>query len=147
DALPLNEELPLVVRRGDRISAPVNVILAPAHPAIFTRDLSGKGPGIFADANFRLIDAANPARAGSVLITLMTGLGEVEGSPGRARLPVTMTIGGVPAEVAYAGLAPGFAGIYQVNATVPEGVPGGDAVPVVVKAGDYVSAPVTLVVR
>jgi uncharacterized protein (TIGR03437 family) len=35
-------------------------------------------------------------------------------------LPVTLKIGGFPAEVLYAGAAPGFAGLMQVNARVPE---------------------------
>lgn len=33
--------------------------------------------------------------------------------------PVTATIGNLPATVQFAGLAPGFAGLYQVNILVP----------------------------
>jgi uncharacterized protein (TIGR03437 family) len=36
--------------------------------------------------------------------------------------PVTVTIGGVNAPVFFAGLIPGFTGLYQVNATVPTGI-------------------------
>ena len=50
----------------------------------------------------------------------------------RAKAPVAVTIGGQPAQVQFAGLAPGFAGLYQVNAVVPGGVTPGSQVPVVV---------------
>ena len=38
---------------------------------------------------------------------------------------VSVKIGGVDATVFYAGLAPGFAGLYQINATVLDGTPAG----------------------
>ncbi len=41
-----------------------------------------------------------------------------------------MQIGGIPAAVAYSGLAPGFAGLYQINALVPLGLPTNDAAPI-----------------
>jgi uncharacterized protein (TIGR03437 family) len=34
-------------------------------------------------------------------------------------------IGGAPAQVTYAGLAPGFAGLYQVNVQISAGTPSG----------------------
>ena len=39
----------------------------------------------------------------------------------------TATVGGVAAFVGFAGLAPGFIGLYQVNVQVPQGVAAGDA--------------------
>jgi uncharacterized protein (TIGR03437 family) len=39
---------------------------------------------------------------------------------------VTVTIGGKNAEVTYKGLAPGFAGLAQLNVIVPAGLPPGD---------------------
>lgn len=41
-----------------------------------------------------------------------------------------VTIGGLRAEVAFSGLAPGFAGLYQINAIVPAAVPPGDTIPI-----------------
>jgi uncharacterized protein (TIGR03437 family) len=58
-----------------------------------------------------------------------------------------VTIGGVPAPVSFAGLAPGFVGLYQVNVQVPQGVAAGDAVPVVLSTGAIVSNAVTISVR
>ena len=49
--------------------------------------------------------------------------------------PPTVTIGGTPATVTYAGVIPGsIIGLLQLNVTVPAGVPSGNA-PVVVTIG------------
>jgi len=57
---------------------------------------------------------------------------------------VSVTIGGQPAEVLYAGSAPGLvAGLLQVNARVTDGIPSGDAVPVVLSIGSA-SSPSTV---
>jgi uncharacterized protein (TIGR03437 family) len=62
--------------------------------------------------------------------------------------PVTATIGGVTANVGFGGLAPGFAvGLYQVNVTVPGGIAGGDAVPLVLTVAGQSSTTVTLAVK
>jgi uncharacterized protein (TIGR03437 family) len=60
---------------------------------------------------------------------------------------VTVTIGDKQAAVLFAGLTPGFTGLYQVNATVPEGVTAGDQVPVVLTVAGRSSPPVTIAVR
>ena len=63
-------------------------------------------------------------------------------------LPLSVRIGGVNAEILYAGAAPGLvAGVIQVNARVPDGVPSGD-VPVLVTVGSASSHPeLTVAVR
>lgn len=67
----------------------------------------------------------------------------------RPVLPVRVLIGGQPAEILYAGAAPGFvAGLMQINLRVPEGSPFGEAVGVVLRVGGASSrAGVTLAVR
>lgn len=64
-------------------------------------------------------------------------------------LPVTVTIGGQPAQLQYVGGAPGeIAGLMQINAVIPSGIQTGNAVTVVVQVGTASSQPgVTIAVR
>jgi uncharacterized protein (TIGR03437 family) len=56
-------------------------------------------------------------------------------------------IGGLPADVLYAGEAPGLAaGILQVNARIPATVPAGTQVPVILKIGDASSNQATIAI-
>ena len=61
-------------------------------------------------------------------------------------IAATVTLGGVPLNVLYAGLVPGEVGVYQVNALVPSGVPEGMDIPLVVaQAGDSTTLSVRVV--
>jgi uncharacterized protein (TIGR03437 family) len=60
---------------------------------------------------------------------------------------VKVTIGGIDARVFFAGLTPGFTGLYQVNAYVPAGVTPGDNVPLVITQAGRSSPPVSISVR
>ena len=72
-----------------------------------------------------------PAHFGDVLILYPIGLGATSPAvapgvlaTGVASLSGTygVTIGGVPVPVLYAGVAPGYSGLYQINLTVPSGL-------------------------
>jgi uncharacterized protein (TIGR03437 family) len=68
----------------------------------------------------------------------------------KPRLPVSVRIGGVDVQVPlYAGAAPGsVAGLVQVNVRVPNNVTSGNAVPVLLRVGNFESpAQVTMAVR
>jgi len=72
---------------------------------------------------------------GPVNQTIMAGQ-PAPGSPlAQATSTVTVTIGGITASAAFAGLTPGETGLYQINATIPAGVPTGNQVPVTISAG------------
>ncbi len=160
--VPVNTRLQLLVRRGTSYTAPEPVLVAPAQPAIFSFDLTGVGQGHIYVASATgaqtMAGPAAPARAGDVLVIYCAGLGAVNppvgaGQPApssplaRTASPVTLTIGGVEAEVFFSGLAPTFAGLYQVNAIVPPGVAPGDAVAAVLNVAGQSSPPVTMAVR
>ena len=119
----------IVVNNGSP-SNPVSVALAVAAPGVFSLDQTGFGPGAILHADFSLVDSAKPAKAGETVLVYLTGLGAVnppvaDGTAGgvnplsKAVAPVNVYIGGEPATVAYAGLAPLYPGLYQINVQVP----------------------------
>jgi uncharacterized protein (TIGR03437 family) len=160
--LAVNTTQQVVISSGTIISVPQPVTLSAAAPGVFTRDGSGQGQGIIIGVDSSGVqtyaDSSNPVQAGEAIVIYCTGLGEVSptvtaGTPApltsvsRTVNPVTVTIGGVPAIVAFAGLTPGSTGLYQVNATVPAGVAPGSQVPVVLSAAGQQSQPVTIAVQ
>ena len=153
-----------VARHGSSLSVPQRVPLAAADPAFFTTNASGQGQGhiyVIPPPKYDtqiLAGSSTPATAGDILTMYCTGLGAVNqpvtaGSAApsnplaRTVSTVSVTIGGQPATVSYAGLAPGFAGLYQINATVPGGVPTGDQIPVVIMVDGISSPVVTIAVK
>ena len=119
--------------------------LVPYSTAIFTINGQGTGQGAILDSSYKLVDSSNPAIAGqTVLLIFCTGLGAVSNQPAtgvaaptaqlaRTIDTPTVMIGEVVAPVQYSGLAPGFVGLYQVNALVPRESAKGDAVNVVMQ--------------
>ncbi len=146
--LATNTQYQLIVQRGTAISVPVAVTVMSAQPAILSANGLGSGQGqiygVTSDGNAAFADAQTPARAGEALVIYCIGLGTVNpsvpagsGSPlggpvSNTTAPVSVTIGGQPAQVLFSGLVPGFAGLYQVNAVVPNGVAAGSQVPVTI---------------
>jgi uncharacterized protein (TIGR03437 family) len=156
--VPSNGVQALVVLRGNKQSAVVQIPMADTLPAVFTRDGSGSGQGDVLDASNVFYDASHPAHAGDVAVIYCTGLGPVTGvvpagsaSPADPLAstvnPVTVSIGGVTVKPFFSGLTPGSAGLYQINLILPSGITPGNAVPVVVTAGNRSSATVTMAVQ
>jgi len=143
----------VIVQRGLTYSLPAPVDVAPAQPGTFMSGGFGIAVAYRSDGTAPfLVSPANPARAGDVLVVYCSGLGQtnppaVDGQPaagGPTNDPVTATIGGQSAPVAYAGLVAGFVGLYQVNLTVPGGVPTGDSVPLTLSVSGQTSPPALL---
>jgi uncharacterized protein (TIGR03437 family) len=139
----------LVVQSQGQSSAPVQIPVVPATPAIFTADATGKGQGAILNQDSSVNSASNPALPGSVVVLYGTGGGALTNDAlPRLALPVSVTIGGAVAQVLYAGIAPGLvSGAIQVNVQVPSGVVSGSA-PVLLQVGNAPSrSDVTLAVR
>jgi uncharacterized protein (TIGR03437 family) len=148
---------PYEIAGGDtatvEVTTPAGVIILRPFP------IAPSDPGIFTVASNSFPKAAaalnqdnspnsliNPAPRGSVIQIFGTGEGQtspagVTGSvtadvPKTPVLPVSVTIGGVDAPVMFAGSAPrSIAGLFQVNAVVPDGAPIGARVPIVLNVG------------
>lgn len=150
--------VPLVVEHQGQRSAPLAVRVADTGPGLFSANASGTGPGAFLNQDGSVNTAANAAARGSVVILYGTGEGQTNppGQDGRlvgTPLPVPVagvqvTIGGLRADVLYAGGAPGLtAGLFQLNVVVPPQVQTGNQ-PVVIRVGNNESQRgVTIAIR
>jgi len=96
-----------------------------------------------------------PAKPGDVIILWGTGFGPTSPSaPAGVEVPsittyntaspVTVTVGGLPATVYGAALAPGYAGLYQVAIQIPSSLASGDF-PVIAKVSGSQSPSTTLI--
>lgn len=120
------------------------VDIAEAFPGIFILDPSNvDAPGAVLNQDGSVNGPNNPAARGSVVVVFATGQGPVENpvsdgaaAPGDTLSPATLAtevwFGGISGPVAFSGLAPGFVGLWQINATVPSNSVTGK-VPVFVK--------------
>ena len=148
------------VRNGPLASDLVALPVTPAAPSIFSADYTGSGQGaILNEDGITVNSKTNPAARGSVISIFATGEGQT--TPGgvdgqimtpvlsaRPVLPVQVRIGGRAAEVQYSGSVPGqVAGLFQLNARIPDGTPSGE-IPVEVQVGSATSQPgITVMVR
>ena len=139
-------------------SNPLVLNITRSAPGLFTQNSSGTGLGAILNQDNGLNSSTRPAAKGSIVVLYATGEGQTtpEGLSGRVAatifpkptLPVSVQVGGVDAEILYAGAAPGqVAGLLQVNLRVPEGIASG-LLPIVLSVGGAPSQPgVMLAVR
>ena len=130
------------------VVAQMQVSLADASPALFTLS-NGTGNAVVVNQDGSINSDQNPAPRGSIVVLYATGGGQTlpAGVTGQAAvapypeplLPVSLTMADIPASILFAGEAPGFVGLLQINAQVPSGfVPTGD-LPLVLSVGPYQS--------
>ena len=145
------------VQRGLTLSDPVAVDIADAQPSVLQVNGNAYALDYPADGSTAFPVTPNtPAKAGDVLVMYCVGLGVVDQtledgaiSPGSppANVPgVAVNIGDRNAFVQFAGLVPGFVGLYQINTVMPPGVMAGTAQTIVI-AGGQASPAVNLTVR
>lgn len=149
-AMQINAIVPYAVASNASVSVTINdnsivstvgftADIADSAPGIFSQNQSGNGQGAILNQNLSGNSTANPAPKGSIVSIYATGEGSLnppaaDGVLSGPSLPlpapiakVSVTIGGQPAEVSYAGEAPTLvSGVLQVNAKIPNNIPSGN---------------------
>jgi uncharacterized protein (TIGR03437 family) len=143
----------------------------------FNQSGGGQGIVVFVNtatlaAPLGLTPDSRPARPGEALTVFANGLGDVTPPIGlgvnscdpdgvcspdfsnlvlrHAALRPSVEIGGVVVndqDLIFAGLAPEFVALFQLNLIVPEGVPSGNAVPIVIRQNGASSREVTIAIE
>jgi uncharacterized protein (TIGR03437 family) len=141
----------------------VLVNVATTVPGVFTQG-PGTGPGAILNSDNSTNGPANPATRGDTVVVYLTGEGETSpaGITGKVTtvaapplpltpaplLPVSVTIGGQPADWSFAGEAPTFvSGAMQLNVQVPTNIAAGDQFIVVTIGGNQSQKGVTVSVK
>ncbi|HLK18393.1 MAG TPA: SMP-30/gluconolactonase/LRE family protein [Bryobacteraceae bacterium] len=117
----------IVVTVDGRTSTAISVPVLAAAPGIFT---SSSGQAAVQNADHSANSPSNPAKVGSTVTVYFTGTGPVsptvadgvaspKGTPAQVTSSAAATIGSASATVTFAGLAPGFVGLGQLNVIVP----------------------------
>jgi len=139
----------VAVNGGASNVATVNVL--GAAPGLFS---SSSGQAIVQNSDYSLNQPGDPAKVGSTIIAYLSGSGTVspavaDGATAPTNTLVYLnsgssaTIGSATAQVAFAGLAPGFVGLVQVNIVVPSGLTTG-TYPLTVTIGSETSNSATI---
>lgn len=138
-----------VVREG--ITGPeVTVTLADAAPALLLLQTAA-GYALTAHADNSVIAPDSPAHPGDTIVVYATGLGKTQPNPASGEIPqyaaqiqrlsdLKMSLAGSavdPVRIKYAGVAPGWAGLYQINLVLPDNLPADPEIRVAI--GDHIS--------
>jgi uncharacterized protein (TIGR03437 family) len=139
-------------------SDPVSLDVLNAAPGVYTQSADGKGGVTAVNPDGTMNSALRPAPKGRQVAIYAAGLGAVNPSLGTGQMPplspisfttfpVTAVVDGYQAEVSFAGLAPGFPGIYQVNLTIPVGARSGAQSLTLFAAGTPSQSDITIYVQ
>jgi uncharacterized protein (TIGR03437 family) len=141
----VNVQIPYEINPG-----PATLVVGNPYANItYNFQVSAAAPGIFTFQN----GSINPypsAAVGQTVTLYMTGDGQVTPSLATGATPsartqtsnlpkprqaVSVTVGGVPATIAFIGIPSGLVGVTQINYTIPAGVPAGTQLVVVTVGG------------
>jgi uncharacterized protein (TIGR03437 family) len=155
---------PVTVELNGVSGTPQNLAITGASPGIFTLggNYGNKGAILIANTDLLAMPTtpgirSQPATAGGFISIYATGLGVTaptvaSGAPGPTppsivQYPVTVNIGGQTVPTLFAGLAPGFVGLYQINAQIPMTITPSDTVPVTITQLGNTSNTATIAVK
>ncbi|HEV2446230.1 MAG TPA: Ig-like domain-containing protein, partial [Candidatus Sulfopaludibacter sp.] len=154
-AFQLNAVLPADLAPGThtlRVKSPFGtaqqqITMSAVAPAIFL--VGNPQVGAVENQDGSLNSPANPLARGETLVVYCTGLGVTtkQGQYSLVNVTVTAVVNGVELPVNFAGLTPGYAGLYQVNVPIPAGLTPGLGVFLTLKQGGQVSESVSVAIE
>lgn len=111
------------------VSNPFSTRVVDSNFGISTVNTSGTGTAVVTDPNYNLVTAKNPAGPGKDYVIWGTGLGKANSDDNLATngdlgTPIHVFVGGVEAIIKYRGRS-GAPGLDQINFLMPQGVPAG----------------------
>jgi uncharacterized protein (TIGR03437 family) len=142
--LVASQQVPILLSVNNALTLPLTLDIVPTAPGVLSLFDGPKPPStqngahiIAQHSDFTLVNSKNPAKPKEFLVMYLVGLGATDPAvPSGAPAPSatlakvthqpTVTVGSLPAKVLFAGLTPGFVGLYQINFQVPAGVASGD---------------------
>lgn len=150
---PVSGEVLAQIERADGSTFLGRVRMGAVSPGIFTALATGQGLAAALNQDNSVNVGTRPATRGSVIQLFATGAGDTapllgSGEPApasgtslvRTLIQPSVSIGGRPARVLFSGLAPGFVGLWQINAEIPRDVDLSQLfVPVTITAGGVTS--------
>jgi uncharacterized protein (TIGR03437 family) len=157
----------MVVTVGGFASAPMPITVAQFQPGIYSTNQAGSGQGVIVIAGTASLAApvgafpgSRPVKRGEYLTIYASGLGATTGRPANgapaptdrlinAACNTQVLFGKTSVPAAFAGLSPGFVGLFQVNVQVPDTIDADSALPVslVCSNGNRTSNVVTIAVE
>jgi uncharacterized protein (TIGR03437 family) len=138
------QQLPIVLSVNNAVTLPLMLNIVPAAPGILSANDGPTPPQVQNGAHLiaqradgSLVSSTNPAKPGETLVMYAVGLGATNPGVGSgavtpdsplhsAVVQPTVTVGSHQAAVAFAGLTPGYVGLYQINFQVPAGASTGN---------------------
>jgi uncharacterized protein (TIGR03437 family) len=135
----------IVLSNNGTLSNTITVPVAATAPGIASLAQNGLGAGAITHADGSLVSASTPALRGETVVIYLTGLGAVSPSVADGKGPTGLSrsnsvqaiyFGAAAVDtsaILFQGLTPGYAGLYQINVTIPLSVDSSAAVPLAIE--------------
>jgi len=158
-----SQQVPIVLSVNNALTLPISLDLVPSAPGVMSLFDGPTPPSVQNGAhiiaqhlNGTTVNSNSPGKPGEYLVMYLVGLGATDpsvpsGMPAssnplsKVTIQPTVMVDSVPSNVAFAGLTPGFVGLYQIDFQVPTSVTTGEAV-VTVSQGGIAANPTLLAV-
>ncbi len=140
-----NRQIPIVLSVNNALTLPQMLNVVAATPGVLSANDGPTPPSVQNgahiiaqhSANGTLVTSSSPAKPGEYLVMYLVGMGATKPAiASGVETPTaplsyvtqqpTVTVGSQPSTVLFAGLTPGFVGLYQIDFQVPSGSASGE---------------------